>query len=98
MSDPLYSWGCYPAAPQVAHACSWMSDVAVLRDRVIAAHGSTLPYGNGRSYGDSCLAASDQVLHMRTLDRFIESTQGQVVDQGKWWRQRHPQLRALVYI
>ncbi len=72
MSDPLYSWGCYPAAPQVAHACSWMSDVAVLRDRVIAAHGSTLPYGNGRSYGDSCLAASDQVLHMRTLDRFIE--------------------------
>lgn len=36
-----------------------------------AAHGSTLPYGNGRSYGDSCLAASDQVLHLRTLDRFI---------------------------
>jgi FAD/FMN-containing dehydrogenase len=72
MSDPLYSWGRYPAAPQVAHACSWLSDVAVLRDRVIAAHGSTLPYGNGRSYGDSCLAASDQVLHMRTLNRFIE--------------------------
>ncbi len=72
MSDPLYSWGRYPAAPQDGHACGWLNDIAVLRDRVAAAHGSTLPYGNGRSYGDSCLAASDQVLHMRTLDRFIE--------------------------
>jgi FAD/FMN-containing dehydrogenase len=40
--------------------------------RVVNSHGSTLPYGNGRSYGDSCLAASDQVLHMRTQDRFIQ--------------------------
>lgn len=36
-----------------------------------AQHGSLLPFGNGCSYGDSCLAASDQVLHMRPLDRFI---------------------------
>ncbi|MCF5507460.1 FAD-binding protein [Pseudomonas sp. PA-3-11C] len=71
MSSPLYSWGCYPHTPQAAHACSWRSEVAALRDCVVATHGSTLPYGNGRSYGDSCLAASDQVLHMRTLNRFI---------------------------
>jgi FAD/FMN-containing dehydrogenase len=39
---------------------------------VVADHGSTLPFGNGRSYGDSCLATSDQVVQLRTLDRFIE--------------------------
>jgi FAD/FMN-containing dehydrogenase len=36
-----------------------------------AQHGTLLPFGNGRSYGDSCLAASDHVLHTRPLDRFI---------------------------
>jgi FAD/FMN-containing dehydrogenase len=42
-------------------------------NRVIEDHSSSLPYGNGRSYGDSCLAASDQVLHMRSLDRLIDA-------------------------
>jgi FAD/FMN-containing dehydrogenase len=32
---------------------------------------SVLPYGNGRSYGDSCLNAGRGVLQTRTLDRFI---------------------------
>jgi FAD/FMN-containing dehydrogenase len=72
MSTSLYSWGRYPCFPQIGHACSWRSDVFALMDSVVASHNSTLPYGNGRSYGDSCLADSDQVLHMRTLDRFIE--------------------------
>lgn len=36
-------------------------------------HGNLLPFGNGRSYGDSCLAVSDQVLHMRPLDRLISA-------------------------
>lgn len=30
-----------------------------------------LPYGNGRSYGDSCLNDMGNLLHMRLLDRFI---------------------------
>jgi FAD/FMN-containing dehydrogenase len=30
-----------------------------------------LPYGNGRSYGDSCLNANRTILKTRTLDRFI---------------------------
>jgi FAD/FMN-containing dehydrogenase len=72
VSDSLHSWGRYPYSPQRAHACSWRGEIASLRDSVTAAHGSTLAYGNGRSYGDSCMAASDEVLHMRTLDRFIE--------------------------
>jgi FAD/FMN-containing dehydrogenase len=32
---------------------------------------SVLPFGNGRSYGDSCLNAGDALLEMRALDRFI---------------------------
>lgn len=36
-------------------------------------YGTLLPYGNGRSYGDSCLAASDNVIHMRPLDRMISA-------------------------
>jgi len=35
------------------------------------AHGEVLAFGNGRSYGDSCLAASDHVLCTRPLDRLI---------------------------
>lgn len=72
MSAPLDSWGRYPRAPQDAHTCSWRSETPDLLRRVVTSHGSTLPYGNGRSYGDSCLAASDQVLHMRIQDRFIQ--------------------------
>jgi FAD/FMN-containing dehydrogenase len=31
-----------------------------------------LPYGNGRSYGDSCLNVSGALVHTRSLDRFIQ--------------------------
>jgi len=33
--------------------------------------GTLLPYGNGRSYGDSCLNPGGTLLTMRGLDRFI---------------------------
>jgi FAD/FMN-containing dehydrogenase len=32
-----------------------------------------LPYGNGRSYGDVCLAASGKLLSCRSLDKFISA-------------------------
>lgn len=38
-----------------------------------ADRGSILPFGNGRSYGDSCLAVSDHVLHTRWLNRLIQA-------------------------
>ena len=37
----------------------------------IAPLPSILPYGNGRSYGDSCLNAGAALLQTRALDRFI---------------------------
>lgn len=73
MSAPLYSWGRFPRRPQRGHGCVWLDELPAQMDRVIGAHRSSLPYGNGRSYGDSCLATSDEVLHMRSLDRLIEA-------------------------
>ena len=67
----LQSWGRYPAVSQIGHRIEW-------RDRLVRDYsslnekfGTVLPYGNGRSYGDSCLARSDHVLQMRSLCRFI---------------------------
>ena len=33
--------------------------------------GSYLPYGNGRSYGDSCLNREGRLIDTRRLDRLI---------------------------
>jgi FAD/FMN-containing dehydrogenase len=37
----------------------------------LPARRSVLPFGNGRSYGDSCLNVGGALLEMRALDRFI---------------------------
>ncbi|MFJ3520846.1 FAD-dependent oxidoreductase [Pseudomonas sp. NPDC090203] len=73
MSTDLYSWGRFPRAPQHGHRCVWLDDLPAHLQRVVDDHASSLPYGNGRSYGDSCLAASGEVLDMRSLDRLIEA-------------------------
>jgi FAD/FMN-containing dehydrogenase len=67
----LLSWGNHPPFAQAAAACHWRGDLPAQLARSRAEHGTTLAYGAGLSYGDSCLAASDHVLHMRPLDRFI---------------------------
>lgn len=72
MSNGLHSWGRFPYTPQVGHSRSWRSELPALLEDVAARHGSTLPFGNGRSYGDSCLAASGNVIHTAGLSRFIE--------------------------
>lgn len=69
----LLSWGNHPPLPQTSHACHWRSELDSQLSARIDEHGSTLPFGNGRSYGDSCLAASNHVLHMRRLNRIIAS-------------------------
>ncbi|ALM85290.1 FAD-binding oxidoreductase [Bordetella sp. N] len=65
------SWGRYPPRPQTASAVAWPDDLPPLL--VGRAPASTLPYGCGRSYGDSCLADSDHVIAMRGLDRWIDA-------------------------
>lgn len=68
----LGSWGNYPRFPQAFTPCQWRSDLPATFSRVHAGK-TTLPYGNGRSYGDSCMATSDHVLYMRPMDRFISA-------------------------
>lgn len=60
------SWGLSntPAARRVSHM-QW-------RDDKLPADGRPLlPYGNGRSYGDSCLNSEGTLVDLRGLDRFI---------------------------
>lgn len=60
------SWGRYPAVRD--------QRAVALFDRhapLPAFDGTALPYGNGRSYGDSCLNPGGTLLRTRGLDRFI---------------------------
>ncbi|MFC4708942.1 FAD-binding oxidoreductase [Paraburkholderia caffeinitolerans] len=67
----VLSWGRYPAQPQQAHALAWRDCAMATWREAIETHGNTLAFGNGRSYGDSCLAASNHVLRTLPLDRLI---------------------------
>jgi FAD/FMN-containing dehydrogenase len=53
------------------------AQIAALRERF----GGTLAHGNGRSYGDSCLAASGHVIRTTAMDRFVaaEWARGRVI-------------------
>lgn len=67
----VLSWGRYPYVPQEAHAVAWRDAARTTWLETTRAQGTTLAFGNGRSYGDSCLAASGHVIHTRPLDRLI---------------------------
>lgn len=72
-ADTVRSWGGVPTLPQTPHRPAWRDDAQQQLTDLAARHGNTLPFGNGRSYGDSCLAASDQVIQTRLLDRLIRA-------------------------
>ncbi len=61
------SWGNVIRAEHQVFALSSRHD----RFPDIGATASVLPYGNGRSYGDSCLNAGAGILLTRSLDRFV---------------------------
>ena len=68
MSKFLFSWGRYPKSPQQAHELNWENEVSlVLQDL----QQGCLAYGLGRSYGDSCLAASNHVIKLVGMDRIL---------------------------
>src|SRR5271163_4592547 len=72
----ILSWGRYPKVAHVhVHKPAWNDQVpAILSD---VAPGSLLPFGLGRSYGDSCLNAGRELIDCRRLNRilgFDEST------------------------
>lgn len=73
MSASLYSWGRYPAVPQTSAALHWQDDIAQVLEQSVMAQGTVLPYGQGRSYGDSCLSVTDHVIHMRGLRRILSA-------------------------
>lgn len=68
MTKGLLGWGRFPRTPQTGRNIAWKDDIP---HALAECARPTLAYGNGRSYGDSCLAVSGEVLHMRTLDRII---------------------------
>ena len=68
MGSELQSWGRYPhVTEQRERSVTWASDGLP----VPADGGSLLPYGQGRSYGDSCLNAGGTLLTTARLDRFL---------------------------
>lgn len=65
MDTTVQSWGRYPRTRQ---------ELVTVSDRhraLPALERPALPYGNGRSYGDSCLNDQGVLLQTRGLDRFI---------------------------
>lgn len=67
----LFSWGHYPYAPPTGSEPGWRESVQPVLLEAGERFGTTVPFGNGRSYADSCLAATDHVLALSGLDRFI---------------------------
>ncbi len=63
---PVSSWGRLSAEP---HQVVDLSDISALSDRV-RGHGSAIPLGMGRSYGDACLNPGGSLLSTARLDRF----------------------------
>jgi FAD/FMN-containing dehydrogenase len=66
----IFSWGRYPkTAHQYIHKPAWNDQVPqILKE---AAPGSLLPYGLGRSYGDSCLNAGRELIDCHRLNRIL---------------------------
>ncbi len=61
------SWGNVIRAPHVVYGLQGRHDSFP----ALPPASTVLPFGNGRSYGDSCLNAGGGLLQTRSLDRFI---------------------------
>ncbi len=70
MTDAGRSWGRHPAATQRIVAPAQPDAVLDVGDQ------HWLPYGNGRSYGDSCLNDGGTLVHTRWMDNFAGFDRG----------------------
>jgi FAD/FMN-containing dehydrogenase len=66
-SRVISSWGNVIRAPHVVYGLHGRHELFPQ----LPAAGTVLPFGNGRSYGDSCLNIGGALLQTRSLDRFI---------------------------
>jgi FAD/FMN-containing dehydrogenase len=67
----ILSWGRYPeTGHQFVHRPAWNDQVSEIMKS--AAPASLLPYGLGRSYGDSCLNAGRELVDCRRLNRMLD--------------------------
>src|SRR5258708_40239443 len=75
-TERILSWGRYPkTAHRRVHKPAWNDQLPEILSA--AEPGSLLPYGLGRSYGDSCLNDGRELIDCRRLNRilgFDEST------------------------
>ncbi|AXI04274.1 FAD-binding oxidoreductase [Aquirhabdus parva] len=67
----LLSWGRYPRQPQHPHAVFWADEISHVLGKIVETNKTSLIYGMGRSYGDSCLAVSNQVVTTQGMDRIL---------------------------
>lgn len=65
------SWGRYPVSDQKAVSSYWHQDIDLSQFEQ-----SMLPFGNGRSYGDSCLNHDGALFDCRPLNRYINFDEG----------------------
>ena len=78
MASTVTSWGRYPRICKGDHRVVVLNDVTA--PLPIIDYNMLLPYGNGRSYGDSCLNPGGALLTTRGLDHYIhfDSENGQL--------------------
>jgi FAD/FMN-containing dehydrogenase len=70
-TERVLSWGRYPkTAHQRVYKPAWNDQVPDILGS--AAPGSLLPYGLGRSYGDSCLNTGRDLIDCRRLNRILD--------------------------
>ncbi len=61
------SWGRIPKAEQTVSTVLWKEELSEL----VSNSACTLPYGLGRSYGDSCLNDGNELVDISSLNRFV---------------------------
>jgi FAD/FMN-containing dehydrogenase len=69
-TEQILSWGRYPkTAHRLVHKPAWNDELPDIIET--ASLGSLLPYGLGRSYGDSCLNAGRELIDCGRLNRIL---------------------------